>query len=182
MNKSFIEGDIIDKTTKDIPIISLLKTLPDFIKKRYKKSDVEIPYGNSDIENLSFWLKDNTSEELINILTDIYKECFDKKNVKMINKIKKYHKFTDKDEFLESIEKDNYKISPTDLSVLQSKLNINFKLLTNQYKDKYEEYDISDKNEEKDILILYHYNDNDKYVLGVVKINDKYLNKSRELI
>ena len=100
----------------------------------------------------------------------------------MINKIKKYHKFTDKDEFLESIEKDNYKISPTDLSVLQSKLNINFKLLTNQYKDKYEEYDISDKNEEKDILILYHYNDNDKYVLGVVKINDKYLNKSRELI
>ena len=27
---------MIDKTTKDIPIISLLKTLPDFIKKDLK--------------------------------------------------------------------------------------------------------------------------------------------------
>ena len=128
-----------------------------------------------------FWLKDNTSEELINILENVYKDFFDKKDVKMINKIKKYNKFTDQDEFLDSIKKDNYKISPTDLSVLQSKLNINFKLLTNKYKDKYEEYDISDKNEGTNTLILYHYNDDDKYILGVIKVNDKYLNSLSEL-
>ena len=184
-DKEYIDIELYDKPVRNKPIITLLKNIPNFVKKYFKNSDIEIPFGNSDIENIALWLEDSiTKDMIINVLKKTYETLFTKKDEKNINKINKYNKVNNFKELSDMLDKDSYTLTPTDLFVIYNEFNVNFILITNKYSDKYQEIVINNKDLDSPTMVLYHNNDSEdksKYNLGIIKINENYKNSIRSL-
>ena len=184
-NKEYIDIELYDKPVRNKPIITLLKNIPNFVKKYFKNSDIEIPFGNSDIDNIALWLEDSiTKDMIIDVLKNTYETFFTKKDEKNINKINKYNKVDNFKELSDMLDKDSYTLTPTDLFVIYNEFNINFILITNKYSDKYQEIVINNKDLDSPTMVLYHNNDSEdksKYNLGIIKINENYKNSIRSL-
>ena len=139
--------------------------------------DIELPFYLHEIKNLSFILEFDY-KIIRNKLKDNYESIIKKDNLSSIRKIKKY---SDIDTILNDIYKESYELTPTDFYFISKNHEVKIILYSNKYANSYEEM-IWGENYQRTI-ILYHYLEIDptnkknlKYILGFIKINDKYIN------
>jgi hypothetical protein len=161
------------------PLMKILTKNPSFLLKEYENSefDIELPFHEDEIKNLSFIL-DLDGKIIKDNLKDNYESIIKKNNQSSIQKIKKY---SDIDTILNDIYKKSYELTPTDFYFISKNHEVKIILYSNKYTNRYEEL-IWGENYPKTI-ILYHYLEIDptnkknlKYILGFIKINDKYIN------
>ena len=186
-NSIYIRKHEFSNETK--PVISLLKTIPDYIKKYFDKSEVISFLKKNDIGTLSVCLESIISGINEKKIKEILIKKYQSKvgSFKSIQKLKKYNTSFDKDNFKEDLKDPNYSITPIDLSFLFEEFeeyNFAIILLTKRYSSKHEMM-IYNRNLDVEMkcIILYHqYIDkDDDYKLGYIKVNDKIDNSLKQL-
>ena len=131
--------------------------IPNFINKKFPGCIIEVPFEENEIRNISKLLNIN-EKEIIKILIERYKDIFQKNNTKSLNKIKKFNSYEiSNEEFLDSIKKPNYELTPIDFTFISEIMKITIYLYSAKFSknNKYEELIFNENNENE--LLLYHY-------------------------
>ena len=184
------ENTYLNQSLKSKPIKSIIKGVPDIIKKIFMYSNVltYIDENNLDFKPLEYSfaeiltgeISSNKLKDVIcNRLSNFYKK-YDKdgKIIKSYySRYDKHFELTNIDDIKDNINKTNYKINPFDLEILSQEYNeIGFLLISSKYSNndpsklKHNillKYNYKKKNKDTKFILLYHFlNEDNEYDLS----------------
>ena len=184
------ENTYLNQSVKAKPIKSIIKGVPNIIKKIFPHSNVltYIDENNLDFQSLEYSFSEINKEEISSdkLKDDICTKLdrFYKKYDKDGKIIKSYYSRYDKhfeliniDDIKDNINKTNYKINPFDLEILSQTYNdIGFLLISSKYSNQDPsklkhnillKYNYKKKNKDTKFILLYHFlNEDNEYDLS----------------
>ena len=185
-NSRFILNN--EKPLEIKPIVSVLKIIPNYIKKFFTNAELVYPEKDkNDIEFLAYCLSemgitpDSICDTLINSYESKLNEPDLTKQKKNIDKMKKYIDDIDKDiqGYIQKIKEREYKLDSLDFNILQKALKIGI-IYINDNDNRYKMEIYPKKTEEQvkyNYIVLYkHYDKFQNYKIGCIRLADNFLN------